>query len=157
MTILTYYQRFESQLSALNYYGLGRFTKHLSDMTHTVLSDDESDHGNSTNLGRSRYAIVQEEWRSDDLIKWLRMIDLLACGEKWDGRNVAKQGNGRRLRVVSTRSKDRAAAVSGLPENCYNPSWLNTLRDYERKHLNVTPAIDMRFTDTEQACAFQSC
>jgi hypothetical protein len=82
-------------------------------MMHTVLSDDESDHKNGTNLGRSRYVIVQEEWRSDELIKWLRTIDLLACGEKWDGCNVARQGNGRRLRVVSTRSKG-GVAVLGL-------------------------------------------
>ena len=143
-------------MSALDYYGLDRFTKCLSDMTHTVLSDDESDHENGTNLGRSRYVIVQEEWRSDELIKWLRTIDLLACGEKWDGRNVARRGNGRRLRVVSIRSK-AGVAVSGLPENCYNPSWFKTLKGYERKHLNVTPGIDMRFTEEERACAFQSC
>jgi hypothetical protein len=127
-------------------------------MTHTVLSDDESDHDNGTNLGRSRYVIVQEEWRSDELVKWLRMIDLLACGEKWDGRNVARQGNGKRLRTVSTPSRSKGGvAVSGLPENCYNPSWLENLRDYERKHLKVTPAIDMRFTEEERACAFQLC
>jgi len=125
-------------------------------MTHAVLSDDKSDHENGANLGWSRYVIVQEEWRLDELIKWLRMIDLLACGEKWDGRNVARQGNGRRLCVVSTRSKD-GVAVSGLPENCYNPSWLKTLKGYERKHLNVTPAIDMRFTEEERACVCFSC
>jgi hypothetical protein len=82
------------------------------------------------------------------------MIDLLACGEKWDGRNVAKRGNSRRLRVVSTRSKE-GVAVSGLPENCYNPSWLETLKFYERKHLRITPAIDMTFTEEERACVFQ--
>jgi len=51
-------------------------------MLHTVLSDDESDHENGTNLGWSHYVIVKEAWCSDELIKWLRLIDLLACGEK---------------------------------------------------------------------------
>jgi hypothetical protein len=134
----------------LNYYGLDQFTKHLSDMTHTVLSDDESDHDNGTNLGQSHYVIIQEEWCSDELVKWLRMIDLLACGEKWDGHNVARQGNGKCLCTVSTPSHSKGGvAVLRLPENCYNPSWLETLRDYERKHLNVTLAINMRFTEEE--------
>lgn len=151
-------QRFENQLSALNYYGLDRFTKHLSDMTYAALSEDESDHEKGTNLGRGRYVIIQEEWRSEELIKWLRMIDLLACGEKWDGRNVARQGNGRRLRVVSTgvRSESKSGvAVSGLPENCYNPYWLKNLTGYERKHLKVKPAIDMTFREEERVCVFQ--
>ena len=59
-------------------------------MSHVVLSDDESDHENGTNLGRSCYAIVNEAWRSDELIKWLRTMDLLALGERWDGRHVAQ-------------------------------------------------------------------
>jgi hypothetical protein len=59
-------------------------------MSDAVLSNDESDHENGMNLGRSRYAIVKEAWHSDGLIKWLRTIDLLAFGEKWDARNVAR-------------------------------------------------------------------
>jgi hypothetical protein len=122
-------------------------------MSHTVLSDDESDHENGTNLGCSRYAIVKEAWRSDDLIKWVRTMDLLAFGEKWDGRNVARRGNGRRLRVHSSRSKD-GAAIAGLPENCYNPGWLSTLKEYERKSLNVKPPLDMTFSEKERLCVF---
>jgi hypothetical protein len=118
-------------------------------MSHVVLSDDESDHENGGNLGQSRYVIVKEAWRSDELIVWLRMMDLLACGEKWDSRNVARQGNRRRLRVHSTRSKD-GVAVSGLPENCYNPGWLKALQPYERKLLNVKPPMDMRFPEEER-------
>jgi hypothetical protein len=120
-------------------------------MSHTALSDDESDHKNGTNLGQSRYVIVQEAWRSDELIKWLRLIDLLACGEKWDGRNVARRGNVRHLRVHSTCSKE-GVAVSGLPENCYNPHWLGSLKDYQRRSLNVQPAIDMTFSEEELSC-----
>lgn len=122
-------------------------------MSHAALSDDESDHENGANLGRSRYAIVKEAWRSDELIKWLRTIDLLAFGEKWGGRNVAQRGNGRRLRIHSTRSKD-GLAVSGLPENCYDRGWLNSLNDWERKHLNIQPPLDMSFSEDERLCAF---
>ena len=122
-------------------------------MTHKPLSDDESDHESGSNLGQSRYAIVKEEWRSDALIIWLRMIDLLACGEKWNMRLVAPVGNGRRLRVHSTRSKP-GNAVIGLPENCYNPNWLKSLNSLERKLLNIKPAIDMTFTSKERSCIF---
>ncbi|KAH9016079.1 hypothetical protein EDB85DRAFT_1898380 [Lactarius pseudohatsudake] len=121
----------------------------LDKMSHAVLSDDESDHENGTNLGQGHYAIVGEVWRSDELIKWLRLMDLLACGEKWDGRNVARQGNSRHLRLHSSRSKD-GVAVSGLPENCYNPDWLNSLKRYERELLDVQPPLDMQFSDEER-------
>ena len=122
-------------------------------MTHKALSDDESDDESGSNLGQSRYAIVKEEWRSEELIIWLRMIDLLACGEKWRMRLVAPVGNGRRLRVHSTCSKP-GNAIIGLPENCYNPNWLKSLNSLKRKLLNIKPAINMTFTSTERSCAF---
>jgi hypothetical protein len=126
-------------------------------MSHAVLSDDESDHENGplngTKPGHSRYVIVKEAWRSDELIKWLRTIDLLAFGEKWDARNVARRGNNRRLRVHSTHSKD-GTAITGLPENCYNPGWLSTLKGYERNLLKVKPPLDMTFSEKEQLCVF---
>ena len=124
-------------------------------MSYAVLSDDESDHENGTNLGRSRYAIVKEAWRSDELIKWLRTIDLLAFGEKWDGRNVARRGNSRRLRVHSTRSRD-GSPVRELPENCYDPGWLSSLKEFERKVLRVKPPLDMTFSKKEQLCVLYS-
>ncbi|KAH9013609.1 hypothetical protein EDB83DRAFT_2321630 [Lactarius deliciosus] len=141
--------RFQSQISALHYYDLGRFIRPLTKMSHVVLSDDKSDHENGTNLGQGHYAIVGEVWHSDELIKWLRMMDLLACGEKWDGRNVARQGNSRRLRLHSSRLKD-GVAILGLPENCYNPDWLNSLKRYERELLDVQPPLDMQFSDEER-------
>ena len=122
-------------------------------MSHAVLSEDESDHEYGTNLGQAHYAIVKEDWRSDELIKWLRTMDLLACGVKWKGRNVAYQGNSRRLRVVSSRSKC-GKAVSGLPENCYDPGWLNSLSDFDRTLLNVQPPLNMNFNETMRSCAF---
>jgi hypothetical protein len=120
-------------------------------MSHAALSDDESDHESGTNLGQGRYAIVREAWRSNEMIIWLRLIDLLACGEKWDGRNVARQGNSRRLRVHSSRLKD-GVAVAGLPENCYDPHWLDSLEPYERELLDVQPPLDMQFSDEERWC-----
>jgi hypothetical protein len=77
-------------------------------MLHAVLSEDESDHKDSTNLRQSHYAIVKEAWCSDELIKWLRMIDLLACGKKWNypnGSNMVQQGNGRCVCAQSDCSK----------------------------------------------------
>lgn len=121
-------------------------------MSHAVLSDDESDHEGGANLGSSRYAIVKEAWRSDELVKWLRTIDLLAFGEKWGERNVAQRGNGRRLRIHSTRSKD-GVAVSGLPENCYDQAWLDSLNDWDRASLEMQQALDMTFSEDERLCA----
>jgi hypothetical protein len=122
-------------------------------MSHAVLSEDESDHENGTHLGKRRYVIVKEAWRSDELIIWLRMTDLLGCGEKWTGRLVAQSGNERRLRVVSNRST-AGRAVSGLPENCYDPRWLKSLKKHERVCLDVKPATNMTFPDKLRSCAF---
>jgi hypothetical protein len=122
-------------------------------MSYVVLSDDESDHENGTDLGRSHYTIVKEPWRSNELIIWLRMMDLLACGEKWAGRDVAQQGNSRRLRVHSSHSK-HGVAVAGLPKNCYNPDWLNTLSQFEREYLQVKPPYNMQFSEEEQRSLF---
>jgi len=118
-------------------------------MSRAVLSDDESDHENGTHLGQGRYSIVKEEWHSDELIIWLRIMDLLACSEKWAGWNVARQGNTRRLRVHSLRSKD-GVAVSGLPENCYSTVWLNSLQPHERYQLDIQPPLNMQFSEVEQ-------
>jgi len=122
-------------------------------MMHKALSDDKSDHESGSNLGQSRYAIIKEEWRSEELIIWLRMIDLLACSEKWRMHLVAPVGNGRHLHVHSTCSKP-GNTIIGLPENCYNPNWLKSLNSLERKLLNIKLAINMTFTSTERSCTF---
>jgi hypothetical protein len=80
------------------------------------------------------------------------MTDLLACGEKWAGRLVAQSGNDRRLRVVSNISKT-GRAVSGLPENCYDPRWLKSLKRHERRCLDIKPAFNMTFPDELRLCA----
>jgi len=91
-----------------------------------VLSDDKSDHEQGTHLGQSHYLIVNEAWRSKEMVTWLRTIDLLTCSEKWGGCNVARQGNSRRIRKHSTHSKD-GIVIMGLPQNCYSSEWLNSL------------------------------
>lgn len=125
-------------------------------MSYAALSDDESDHAN----GRSRYAILKEEWRSNELIMWLRTIDLLAFGEKWAGRIAAPRGNGIRHRFhsESTPPKKRGErpAVSGLPENCYDRDWLKSLNEYERRLLNIQPPLDLTFSEEERLWVFAS-
>ncbi|KAN0128841.1 hypothetical protein V8E53_013339 [Lactarius tabidus] len=143
---------FDSQINALHYHGLCQFIKPLTEMSHVVLSDDKSDHESGTNLRRGCYIIVKEAWHSNEMIIWLRLIDLLACGEKWDGHSVARQGNSRRLRVHSSHLKD-GVAVEGLPENCYDSCWLDSLKPYERELLDVQPPLNMEFTD-EERCHF---
>jgi len=124
-------------------------------MSRVVLSDDETDHESGTNLGQRSYGIVKEPWCSEELIRWLRTMDLLACGEKWDGNQVARRGNGMRLRIHSSLSNDRTA-VRGLPENCYEPVWLNSLKPWEREVLGIKPRLDMQFTEEEQRFVFMN-
>ncbi|KAH8978561.1 hypothetical protein EDB92DRAFT_1909152 [Lactarius akahatsu] len=146
--------RFDTQISALHYYKISRFIKPLEGMSRAALSDDESDHEQGTHGGQSRYSIVNETWRSKELVIWLRTIDLLACGEKWGGRNIARQGNSRRIRLHSTRSKD-GIAIAGLPENCYDAKWLTSLKRYQRDKLDVQPPVDLAFSEEEKRLAAQ--
>ncbi|KAH9000592.1 hypothetical protein EDB86DRAFT_522388 [Lactarius hatsudake] len=146
--------RFDTQISALHYYKISRFIKPLEEMSRSALSDDESDHEQGTHGGQSRYSIVNESWRSKELVVWLRTIDLFACGEKWGGRNIARQGNSRRIRLHSTRSKD-GIAIAGLPENCYDVKWLNSLKRYQRDKLDVQPPVDLTFSEEEKRLAAQ--
>lgn len=95
------------------------------------------------------YAIVKKEWQSDEMIIWLRLIDLLACGEKWDRCSIMQQDS-RHLCVHSSSLKD-GVAIRGLPENCYNPHWLDCLKPCERE-LYVQLPFSMKFTDEEQWC-----
>ncbi|KAH8982252.1 hypothetical protein EDB86DRAFT_3086249 [Lactarius hatsudake] len=150
----TIYQRFDTQISALHYYKISWFIKPLEEMSRSALSDDESDHEQGTHGGQSCYSIVNESWRSKELVVWLRTIDLFACGEKWGGRNIARQGNSRRIRLHSTRSKD-GIAIAGLPENCYNVKWLNSLKRYQRDKLDVQPPVDLTFSEEEKRLAAQ--
>ncbi|KAH9017150.1 hypothetical protein EDB85DRAFT_1897798 [Lactarius pseudohatsudake] len=99
-------------------------------MSRSALSDDESDHEQGTHGGQSRYSI------------------------KWGGRNIARQGNSRRIRLHSTRSKD-GIAIAGLPENCYDVKWLNSLKCYQRDKLDVQPPVDLAFSEEEKRLAAQ--
>ncbi|KAH9019450.1 hypothetical protein EDB85DRAFT_1896653 [Lactarius pseudohatsudake] len=136
--------RFDTQISALHYYKISRFIKPLEEMSRSALSNDKSDQEQGTHGGQSCYSIVNESWRSKELVVWLRTIDLFTCGEKWGGQNIAWQGNSRRIRLHSTRSKD-GIAISRLPENCYDVKWLNSLKRYQRDKLDVQPPVDLAF------------
>ncbi|KAH9064933.1 hypothetical protein EDB87DRAFT_1574673 [Lactarius vividus] len=116
---------FNTQISALHYYKISRFIKPLREMSHAVLSDNKSDHEQGTHRGQSRYSIVNEAWRSKELVVWLRTIDLLACSEKWGGHNVARQ------------------------------EWLNSLKCYQRDKLDVQPPMDLAFSEEEKRLAAQ--
>ncbi|KAF8271798.1 hypothetical protein EI94DRAFT_1697819 [Lactarius quietus] len=71
-----------------------------------------------------------------------QMMDLLVCGEKWDGRHAAWQGN-------------NGIAVLGLPENCYNLEWLNSLKYYQTDKLDIQPPADLTFSEEEKQLAAQ--
>jgi hypothetical protein len=42
--------------------------------------------------------------------------------------------------------------VEGLPENCYDSCWLDSLKPHERELLDVQPPLNMEFTDEERWC-----
>jgi hypothetical protein len=50
-------------------------------MMYAVLSEDESNHKGGTNLGCRHYAIMKEAWHLDELIKWVRTMELLVLNE----------------------------------------------------------------------------
>lgn len=86
-------------------------------------SGDESDH---QDIATCRYAIMQLEWRSQELTRYLRSLDVAHLSTRWSRDGRPKQGQFPRIRrVVRDKVETSAEAVPGLPRNFYDANWLS--------------------------------
>ncbi|KAH7919175.1 hypothetical protein BV22DRAFT_986662, partial [Leucogyrophana mollusca] len=84
------------------------------------------------------YRIISPAWRSDEFTIFLHRLDHI-YRQDWRcplGGKRATAGNPPRTRIQSTRSNP-GLAPKHLPRNCYNPTWLLSLRPWQTKRLGV--------------------
>ena len=119
------------------------------------MSEDESDHGgegaSDTQSGpkKRRYKVLKVQWRSIEVTKWLRTMDLIFSGTKINEDGTATPGNEFRRRYPSDEMQI-GKPITGLPRNFYDAKWLQTLSLNELAKLNVQPEMNINFTIDER-------
>jgi hypothetical protein len=146
-------QRF---IPALEHLSRGGMSEDESD--HAYDSDDEGDQVEGENGGhhvpqsapqRRRYKIKSIHWRSPDVTKWLRTMDLVHIGTRFYDDGTPMPGNQARERYPGTKTQI-GRPITGLPRNFYDAEWLKTLDLDEIAGLGVQPEIDINFTVNER-------
>lgn len=139
-----------------------RFIPALSHLSSAGMSEDESDHeGKGGALQGRRYKITKSQWRSPEVTKWLRTMDLIYAGTKINEDNTRGPGNQFRQRYPSTK-EELGRAIIGLPRNFYDARWLRTLTPRQLGALSVQPEICIEFSVEERRyfpilCQLLSC
>lgn len=103
--------------------------------------------------------VIQPHWRSADFTHFLRQLDEIhhenwrnpmaadsmdtSSDEEDGGVHIRKRGkpfrtsgNAPRIRKV-TDVREPGNVPRGLPRNCYDPTWLLKLRDWEKESLRI--------------------
>ncbi|TFK83037.1 hypothetical protein K466DRAFT_499232, partial [Polyporus arcularius HHB13444] len=108
------------------------------------MSGDETDGPVKTHPPTFR--IVEARWQSLELKTFLRALDAL-YRETWAkpvGQR-ATSGNPPRHRVEKAGRSEEGVAPVGLWRNCYDDTWLRSLRPHVRASLNIIDS-DYKFT-----------
>ncbi len=102
-------------------------------------SEDESDHEE----GERRFRIVELDWRSAELTKWLRVYDNIYSSTKFNYAGRPSRGNWTRIRVPSHPGapKLKKKPPVGLPRNFFKPGYLDGLLKYELDALKVKDEV----------------
>ncbi|VDB94730.1 unnamed protein product [Peniophora sp. CBMAI 1063] len=107
-------------------------------------SDDEEDHLSTT----PRYSIVEDVWKSRKTRRYLRSMDLLHIGDKFDegGQHRTAPGNWLRERIpghdIPSKSQN---PLAGLPVNFYDKDWLAAQAPERRESLNLQLEVSLEF------------
>ncbi|KAI0681992.1 hypothetical protein BC835DRAFT_1300833, partial [Cytidiella melzeri] len=106
-------------------------------------SDDKSDGDDDSTGHQNRgatYWIVPLQWRSDDLVNMLRVLDVLHVSTHFNPEGKPDPGNWpriRRERQSSASNPHAVQAVPRLPRNFYSQLWLDALTDQEFDRLEI--------------------
>ena len=113
------------------------------------MSDDELDCGPepAPSRIRPRYIINTYLWRSKELNKFLRTLDLLYLSTRFGPFNTATRGNWPRERVYNAAKVIDVPAVSEMPKNFYDKGWRRDLSDFRRRDLKMQPRVNLTIPD----------
>ena len=108
------------------------------------MSGDETDrHGEQPIAGQRKFFVVRPGWRSQEVTRWLRVIDNLYTVHRFSVDGRATRGNWVWHRIDSDRVDRDRPPISGLPVNFYDASWLKGLSEGERDSLDMGPPVDL--------------
>ena len=94
-------------------------------------SEDEKDPRDLIRIP-PRYVIRKLEWRSAELMRFLRTLDLLHLSTRFTSKGRPTQGNWPRHRVEGRVVDDTSPVIKGLPLNFYDPDWFLDLDPEQR-------------------------
>ena len=94
-----------------------------------------------------RYLIHKLEWRSAELTRFLRTLDLLHISTRFTEKGQPTPGNWPRYRVQSSIVDNISPVVKGLPLNFYDSEWLLDLDPEHRAQLEHKPPLELKMPD----------
>ena len=94
-----------------------------------------------------RYLIHKLEWRSAELTRFLRTLDLLHISTRFTEKGQPTPGNWPRYRVHSSIVDNISPVVKGLPLNFYDSEWLLDLDPEHRAQLGDKPPLELKMPD----------
>ena len=108
------------------------------------MSGDETDRGGRQPIrGQRKFLVTQPHWRSQEVTKWLRVMDNLYKVYRFSSNGRASRGNWVRQRIDLGRVDFHRPPVTGLPENFYDKRWLQGLSQEEVDYLGVQPSVNL--------------
>ncbi|KAM6491034.1 hypothetical protein JOM56_013273 [Amanita muscaria] len=105
------------------------------------ISSDETDREHQPIV----YRRVSPSWRGFELQNFLWRLDELIFEASKNPINSNRRfgpGQRNRHRVFGIKVNTNSIAPANLPKNCYNNVWLQGLREWQRKKLNMQPEYD---------------
>ncbi|KAF8347509.1 hypothetical protein F5887DRAFT_881624 [Amanita rubescens] len=104
------------------------------------ISSDESDYNQKPPV----FYRISPVWRSMELRDFMWQLDGMAAQD--NAQSIGRRRRGRnqrtRQRLRTDRINGESSAPIGLPRNCYDGAWLNTLSRRQLAELEMTPNHD---------------
>ncbi|PIL34331.1 hypothetical protein GSI_03106 [Ganoderma sinense ZZ0214-1] len=128
------YNMFQRRLrAALRYQETRRHVRLLQAVGPDGMSSDEED---DSSVVVKKYGVLKKAWRSDVLVKLLRILDALHRRHRKEGQG-SRQGQLPRTRYLTDKGDDTRRPCAGLPRSAYNVTWLATLTPIQLEDLRI--------------------
>ena len=86
-------------------------------------------------------------WRSKMLTEVMEILDLLHISSRYTPDGKPGPGNWPRARYPSSTRENKASPPRGLPRNCYDARWLDSLSREAIQVLRPEPEIDLTISE----------
>lgn len=122
-----------------------RFGKVWRALSANAMSGDETEHNSDGEV--THHVITRLPWRHSAIDNWLRTFDQLHMSTRFNSSDLPMRGQFPHVRATSSRPERYiAGVVKGLPRNFYDPTYLSSLTERERKNLCMQDELDLSFS-----------